>query len=330
MRFLTGLLALASTLLYVQAQNVVCPTGTSTKTVTITDGSSYSFKTHKGKKYKGNTDCTVDYVIGETCAKMSFICTKFSTNNKDKKRCRKGDTMTVTANGKTKKYCKTKKPKITSSGDITVVFTSDAKKAGTGAICKVKCTEAVTESTTPESTTSGVTGIPCGPGSTERCIPPLEFLCPDERPEFGSNCSSSMDGRTCYYGNQTCCGERSAEYGMECGAGQWNGYYIDTVCILGLPCPTKAPTTTVPSCICPAVVIPVCGTDEQTYSNSCQAQCQGVAVGCQGDCPCPNTSCLCPPVVIPVCGTDGQTYSNFCEASCQGVALGCQGDCPCQ
>ena len=81
----------------------MCPTGTSTETVTINDGNSYSFKTHKGKKYKGNTDCTVDYVMGDTCAKMSFICTKFSTNNKDKRRCSKGDTVAVTANGKTKK-----------------------------------------------------------------------------------------------------------------------------------------------------------------------------------------------------------------------------------
>ena len=40
--------------------------------------------------------------MGDTCAKMLFACTKFNINNNDKRKCRKGDQVTVTANGKSK------------------------------------------------------------------------------------------------------------------------------------------------------------------------------------------------------------------------------------
>ena len=82
--------------------DVVCGTGTTSKTITIDDGDSFLFKTQKAKKYTKNADCTVDYKLESSCAKMSFICTKFNTNNKDKKRCSKGDKVTITANGKTR------------------------------------------------------------------------------------------------------------------------------------------------------------------------------------------------------------------------------------
>merc|ERR1712168_765738 len=137
------LAVLVSVVACAAAQNVVCGKGSSTnKEVTVEDKKTYTFKTQKGKKYPGNTECTVKYKMGDSCAKMSFVCNKFNTNNKDKKKCLKGDKLTVTANGKSRAYCKTKKPKVSSTGDISVVFTSDKKKSGSGAICKVKCTEA--------------------------------------------------------------------------------------------------------------------------------------------------------------------------------------------
>merc|ERR1712179_280146 len=122
------LVVLVSVVACAAAQNVVCGKGSSTdKEVTVEDKKTYTFK----------------YKMGDSCAKMSFVCNKFNTNNKDKKKCTKGDKLTVTANGKPKAYCKTKKPKVSSTGDISVMFTSDKKKSGSGAICKVKCTEAV-------------------------------------------------------------------------------------------------------------------------------------------------------------------------------------------
>merc|ERR1740137_70300 len=54
-------------------------------------------------------------------------------------------------------------------------------------------------------------------------------LCPEERPGFGSACR--LPEMTCSYGKQTCCGETSAEFQMECRAGEWNGFNIDTVCM---------------------------------------------------------------------------------------------------
>merc|ERR1719391_1931380 len=95
MRLLSIALALSVTVLSVEAQNVVCGTGTTSKTI-----------------------------------------------NKDKKRCSKGDKVTITANGKTRVFCKTKKPRVFSTGDMKVVFTSDAKKHAPGGTCRVKCTEA--------------------------------------------------------------------------------------------------------------------------------------------------------------------------------------------
>merc|ERR1711931_265305 len=149
------LAVLVSVVACAAAQNVVCGKGSSTnKEVTVEDKKTYTFKTQKGKKYPGNTECTVKYKMGDSCAKMSFVCNKFNTNNKDKKKCMKGDKLTVTANGKPKAYCKTKKPKVSSTGDISVVFTSDKKKSGSGAICKVKCTEAAGSGTGTGGTSS--------------------------------------------------------------------------------------------------------------------------------------------------------------------------------
>eukprot|EP00091_Calanus_sinicus_P015615 TRINITY_DN3404_c0_g1_i5.p1 TRINITY_DN3404_c0_g1~~TRINITY_DN3404_c0_g1_i5.p1 ORF type:complete len:151 (-),score=55.66 TRINITY_DN3404_c0_g1_i5:365-817(-) len=142
MKVVAVLVAVACFSLSVEAQNVICGAATTSKSVTIEDGDTFTFKTQKGKKYRGNTKCTANYKMGDSCAKMSFICTKFNTNNKDKRRCTKGDKVTVTADGKSKAYCKTTKPRVFSTGDMKVVFTSDKKKHGPGAVCKVKCTEA--------------------------------------------------------------------------------------------------------------------------------------------------------------------------------------------
>merc|ERR1712128_185977 len=191
--------------------------------------------------------------------------------------------------------------------------------------------------TVPTGSGSGTvpTGSGSGPAPTGSGSGPVTLLpptgsgsgsdvCPEERPGFGSACR--LPEMTCDYGKQTCCGESIAEYQMECRAGEWNGYYIDTVCMDASH--VCANTTREPSCICPAVFSPVCGADGQTYSNTCTAACGGSKVACEGECPC--TSCSCIEIFAPVCGADGETYSNSCKAACAGSEVACQGDCPCQ
>merc|ERR1711942_66766 len=140
------LIVLVSVVACAVAQNVVCGKGTTNREVTVEDKKTYTFKTQKGKKYLANTKCTVNYKMGDSCKKMSFACTKISL--KGDKKCKRGDKLTVTANGKSKSYCKPKpKPKVSSTGDLSVVFTSDKKKSAAGAVCKVKCIEAAGSST---------------------------------------------------------------------------------------------------------------------------------------------------------------------------------------
>jgi len=152
--------------------------------------------------------------------------------------------------------------------------------------------------------------------------------CPQVRPDFNTDCRDGQEGLDCDYGEQECCGSKWPEIKMECRGNHWQGYYVDTICMIGGgSCP---PNTTQPAvtCVCPAVFSPVCGTNNQTFSNSCGAQCEGREIGCHGDCPCPD--CICIEIYQPVCGTDGKTYSNSCKAEqCARAEVQCEGECPC-
>ena len=78
-------------------------------------------------------------------------------------------------------------------------------------------------------------------------------------------------------------------------------------------------------CVCIAQYDPVCGTNGQTYSNSCRAACENVQVDYVGQCN--DNACACEEIYSPVCGTNGQTYDNRCEAGCDNVTVAYAGQC---
>eukprot|EP00877_Chromochloris_zofingiensis_P011002 jgi/Chrzof1/6155/Cz17g13140.t1 len=80
-------------------------------------------------------------------------------------------------------------------------------------------------------------------------------------------------------------------------------------------------------CICTREYMPVCGKDNNTYSNKCEAACQKVKIAYSGSCKGTDTSCNCIEVYAQVCGEDGITYSNECKAACASTRVAYTGTC---
>ena len=74
---------------------------------------------------------------------------------------------------------------------------------------------------------------PC-PESSQSQLHVDEVSCPEEMPDFNSECDLNEEGLECDYGEKECCGEWYPDLHFFCDNGQWIGYYIDTLCDLGL------------------------------------------------------------------------------------------------
>ena len=61
----------------------------------------------------------------------------------------------------------------------------------------------------------------------------FEGSCPKDS-LYNSPCTPEQEGLRCEYGEHECCGVRSPNFVMECFSGLWAGYYVDTLCVLGI------------------------------------------------------------------------------------------------
>jgi len=141
-------LVLISLVSLVKSEDYSCPSGKSTKTITVKDGDSFSFNSNPddADNYENKEKCTVKYKRGGSCKELKFECQSFNLQ--------KGDKLII---GKNKYFLDEDVSETTTKKVMKVRFISNKKKTGSGAQCTIECSDpeapGVTES---PSTTEGV------------------------------------------------------------------------------------------------------------------------------------------------------------------------------
>merc|ERR1711915_623286 len=155
-------------------EDVICAKKTK-KIVTVNPGDSFTFRTQSSRFYRPNTKCIVKYKKGEFCQELKLTCSKFVIHNKSPT-CTRGDKLVVVKKGiKPERYCKANPPNLSTTSNFKLAFISNKAKQAEGAECTIECSG---------SETTGPSAFP-PPCSQGRCIPPPEYLCPEERPDLG-------------------------------------------------------------------------------------------------------------------------------------------------
>jgi len=127
-----------------EISSLVCRKGKSTKAVSINGCSNIAYRTQKGVFYRGPTRCHTTFKVNkEQCSEATFSCSFSSIPNK-KKKCTRGDSLQVKHNGKTQKFCKRRRAKISFTTSLKVSFIAYRKLKGKGAVCNVRCSKTVT------------------------------------------------------------------------------------------------------------------------------------------------------------------------------------------
>jgi len=183
----------------------------------------------------------------------------------------------------------------------------------------------------------------------QNCMPYYDPVCGCDGQIYSNQCYAAAAGVSVNYSGECTHTQPCGGFGgIPCPAGQYcklDGCYPDAGGYCE-PIPLG----------CPDVWDPVCGCDDETYGNSCEAAMAQMTVDYEGECSttvpctenaqCPSTSycakvegdcdgtgqcqakpIACPEIYDPVCGCDGNTYSNSCEAAAAGVNVDYDGQC---